>query len=911
MDVDAANFDAIAPFVERLLATCDFVSMDQEMTGISSRDAHTHFGMTGEESYGPKRAVATRYTAFQIGLCIFHRKDNWSAENDAARTKGGQADRAASRAEGTTQLLLPEGPFIAHPFNFWLRQRGPRAQDVVVSLPAVDFLLSNGMDFQRWLTRGMAYMTAGRAAEVSAKTLPVLPALKKAMKPQDKAWIKAAIDAVARALTSGIARLAAGDTEGLASLVATDVKLPPAPSSEAVWMLHHQFTEFLGSLEDWGHEVSISSRMAVVSVAESTECAADIEKDASGAVAIESRGTVAGEAPTAPSTQTLEATPTVKPPTPLALFRSAFRAFVAASGSTRQHCAVPRVFFPALLPFSQQPNPETAEKGWRKGGEFHVELMTNPAVAQAYYDDVRNTARDSLAKQVGFRRIVEALFRATRLRRVPFVGHNFSSDLMFFFHQHVTPLPESYADFKRLVHDHMPVIVDTKVLSSVLPFPRIYDTSLGGLYASLCQNQHYGITLPAGFERCSAEVAAAAAGLVTADKGGAAHEAAYDAFMTGAVLLGMQTLFHLMWEPKLVAALRGNSDLARGLTGRRISSDHQPEGDSSPEGTASERTDADGSTIERSVAPSHALGPLNLLNLVALFGNAHFMTLGGASSGFDEEPMAFCTAIHASVNPDDRDASMGLPSRESLVAFVERELPAPPAHWSAGCGQATTTGAAQSTANSLLTMSTMRYKEPSSELRDLFLSAGSKIPAPPRFFYVRCTPIDNTSALVTITPPLSSEGEAALFGRLASLRRAVATSREAAEAEAQAATTDDCSAAVRAPTLEVEHPTPSSNLCRTVFADAARCLWVPYQLWKTQRVSGRKKSRNNTQADSAAAAGQPSACSASPKDSTRGGAKRGAGGSGTADALPAAAEDAKAPSTGDVDPAVSQAPQEL
>ncbi|ODM94983.1 Poly(A)-specific ribonuclease PARN [Orchesella cincta] len=61
----------------------------------------------------------------------------------------------------------------------------------------------------------------------------------------------------------------------------------------------------------------------------------------------------------------------------------------------------------------------------------------------------------------GFSKIIEAIREA----RKPVIGHNILNDILFTIHLFWSDLPESYEEFKRIVHDLFPVVYDTKFLA--------------------------------------------------------------------------------------------------------------------------------------------------------------------------------------------------------------------------------------------------------------------------------------------------------------------------------------------------------------------------------------------------------------------------------------------------------------
>lgn len=129
---------------------------------------------------------------------------------------------------------------------------------------------------------------------------------------------------------------------------------------------------------------------------------------------------------------------------------------------------------------------------------------------------------------LGFRSFWNALVGS----RKPIVGHNFMHDIMFMFHMHERPLPESYTEFKEDIKTHFPTIYDTKTLATELAGENAFAvTNLGYIYQECRRRAALSITefarqfrLPPGFYSYND----------TAIRGqGKAHEAGYDAYMTG------------------------------------------------------------------------------------------------------------------------------------------------------------------------------------------------------------------------------------------------------------------------------------------------------------------------------------------------------------------------------------------
>ncbi|KAI1240928.1 hypothetical protein IHE44_0009378 [Lamprotornis superbus] len=127
----------------------------------------------------------------------------------------------------------------------------------------------------------------------------------------------------------------------------------------------------------------------------------------------------------------------------------------------------------------------------------------------------------------GFTNLFQILVKAKK----PLVGHNMLMDLMHLHDKFYRPLPESYEEFKRNIHNLFPVIIDTKTVTKSVQkkclFPRV--SSLLEVYAVLCSNLN-----PKG-PPCP--VIALASGCSRYAEKKSPHEAGYDAFLCGSVLL--------------------------------------------------------------------------------------------------------------------------------------------------------------------------------------------------------------------------------------------------------------------------------------------------------------------------------------------------------------------------------------
>ncbi|NXX63430.1 PNDC1 ribonuclease, partial [Scopus umbretta] len=128
----------------------------------------------------------------------------------------------------------------------------------------------------------------------------------------------------------------------------------------------------------------------------------------------------------------------------------------------------------------------------------------------------------------GFTNLFQALVKAKK----PLVGHNMLLDLMHLHDKFYKPLPESYEEFKRNIHNLFPVLIDTKTVTKSIwkkcPFPRA--ANLLEVYAVLCSSN-----LNPKDPRCPVIALASDCSRYAEKK--SPHEAGYDAFVCGSVLL--------------------------------------------------------------------------------------------------------------------------------------------------------------------------------------------------------------------------------------------------------------------------------------------------------------------------------------------------------------------------------------
>ncbi|NXG47885.1 PNDC1 ribonuclease, partial [Psilopogon haemacephalus] len=124
----------------------------------------------------------------------------------------------------------------------------------------------------------------------------------------------------------------------------------------------------------------------------------------------------------------------------------------------------------------------------------------------------------------GFTNLFRMLVRAKK----PLVGHNMFMDLMHLHDKFYKPLPESYEEFKRNIHNLFPVLIDTKTVTKSIwkkcLFPRV--SNLLETYMILCSSN-------VNLKDPTCPVIALASDCSRYAEKKIPHEAGYDAFLCG------------------------------------------------------------------------------------------------------------------------------------------------------------------------------------------------------------------------------------------------------------------------------------------------------------------------------------------------------------------------------------------
>lgn len=131
---------------------------------------------------------------------------------------------------------------------------------------------------------------------------------------------------------------------------------------------------------------------------------------------------------------------------------------------------------------------------------------------KAQTDEAKIEFERSFQESVGFRKIIDFIAE----RKLPIVGHNCLLDLCHIFHKFIAPCPQDWSDFKALLHEAFPVVIDTKYMASSM---QLLDNALEDLTAYVKTK-----SIPL---------------VIQAEPAPKFHDAGFDSFCTGRVFLGL------------------------------------------------------------------------------------------------------------------------------------------------------------------------------------------------------------------------------------------------------------------------------------------------------------------------------------------------------------------------------------
>lgn len=156
----------------------------------------------------------------------------------------------------------------------------------------------------------------------------------------------------------------------------------------------------------------------------------------------------------------------------------------------------------------------------------------------------RQKQKDILTEAAGFSRILHIISKCKK----PLVGHNLFLDIMHVVGQFLTDLPDTYEEFKEVVHDMFPHLYDTKYIASTLALKKLITSStLEDLDQTLSKEPFKRVHIVPAFD-ATMDVQHRTS---SNDK---FHQAGYDSFITGHCFIRMNNyLQHLLAKGKPTA----------------------------------------------------------------------------------------------------------------------------------------------------------------------------------------------------------------------------------------------------------------------------------------------------------------------------------------------------------------------
>jgi DNA polymerase III epsilon subunit-like protein len=503
VNVTKANFVEQSNDLLQHLASAAFVAIDEEMTGISIPGT----GRPPKEQapfqrYSLLKQVPERYAIIQLGICLFHPVTVTASDTTTATP----TDPGLASTNGTNTSVPPPPPpgteWQVRRYNFYMFPGGEsnynsaETREVVLNPSAVAFLNKHNMSFDLWSKQGIPFSTEEQADKVLEKYVA---------KQQER--------------LAAAAAAAAHEPTVQETVRTSKVNLRRRDDIEF-------FSRAMGGLRDWLDAPSVTTT---------------------------TRTATATMVPGMPTETTIESATTTTT-TPTTDGEGATYLLPSCNSFLR------RAFYESIE--KEYPSLICESAGPTYPNQIRV-LRLNQAEKEAREERLRRDGwEDVMINRIGMWRIFAALSAVCRgeevprqsvtfaesydqvdwdwqaynkepsRRQIPLIVHNGFMDIMFLLtHFHSHKLPESYTDMKALVRQYFPVVYDTKVVATECSTPWKNDnTNLSNLYQK-------AVTENGSLQNKIAVVTAC--GNNDPSNQDQEHEAAYDAFMTGAIYIGL------------------------------------------------------------------------------------------------------------------------------------------------------------------------------------------------------------------------------------------------------------------------------------------------------------------------------------------------------------------------------------
>ncbi|XP_012226535.1 poly(A)-specific ribonuclease PARN [Linepithema humile] len=155
-------------------------------------------------------------------------------------------------------------------------------------------------------------------------------------------------------------------------------------------------------------------------------------------------------------------------------------------------------------------------------------LLVQKAGSKEEEEEKENQRREKekleIRRAVGLSTLLKKIVESGKI----LVGHNMLLDLCHIVHQFFTPLPRDYLDFKNLIHDLFPNLLDTKVICQSQNFKERVSSSNLNVLLDIVSKSPFSIPDVEPIEGRSYSV--------STEK---SHEAGYDAYITGLCFIAL------------------------------------------------------------------------------------------------------------------------------------------------------------------------------------------------------------------------------------------------------------------------------------------------------------------------------------------------------------------------------------
>ncbi|XP_078344665.1 poly(A)-specific ribonuclease PARN-like [Oculina patagonica] len=170
-----------------------------------------------------------------------------------------------------------------------------------------------------------------------------------------------------------------------------------------------------------------------------------------------------------------------------------------------------------------------------KKERFIVVTKVNEDEKKKMEEEKQAKEQELIENAVGFSQVVKMISQSGKL----VVGHNMCLDLIHVIDQFLCPLPEHFEDFKATISAVFPRLVDTKVMANTQPFRDLIPSSvLADLVKHVSKKpfQNVAVQFDEGFSNYE-------------ESNEKAHEAGYDAYITGLAFISMSNHLGSFQEP--------------------------------------------------------------------------------------------------------------------------------------------------------------------------------------------------------------------------------------------------------------------------------------------------------------------------------------------------------------------------